>query len=250
MFYLSSIALPLYSARMRQIALSVLFLLLVAALLFDERAVRELDRGADWLDQRYAQVAFVREVHFEGLQRLETSDLVDLLPRQQSNFWWAAHRSELADAIRKHPLVQQVTVNACSRLSIDCYEFKLQERELAMLALDPGASVAAAPSDAGKNDEVRASVNPRLWAVARDGTFLAPLPLKMAQSQELRLYGKSFDTPVLVRGMFRDQSISPDVVRSRINFVRDALRVIGEETGLDPAQAELNQHGELETSFR
>lgn len=184
-----------------------------------------IERAGATVDELLTQ----RELRFSGLNYLREADLLELLPREESNAWWRLHLMDIEGALVRHPWIRRAQVAPCEDLALRCFTIEVQERSPLFLALD-GAQA---------------------WLVGDDGSFLAPLPApEDAPSARvtLRLRNRTYDALPVVYGLVSEGS-SPDAARMKTQYVVDALNRIESQVGRPISQLRLRPNGELEVRF-
>jgi len=176
-----------------------------------------------------------RELRFEGLSVLEESDLIELVPFNQSIAWWKLNRQEVVNELRKHPLVRLADIHDCPDVRIGCAIIQVVERRPSFVAID------VALGDAGDNRSMG-------WVVAHDGSFIVPLSAEQREVSLIEIAGKPFSDLPQVSGI---QLVGGDaqVVSARARYVAESLPILSESFGSTVRSAVLNQQGELHVSF-
>lgn len=161
---------------------------------------------------------YQRELRYQGVSEEREFELTSLLPLERSNVWWASHVGDVADVLRRDPHVLDAVVSRCSGWSLACFDIEITTR---------------AP-------KLFAQVGETVWSVGEDGGLISPLP---------RERFAALHSHPLVRGL-AVANLSPEVVRARLSYVRSALEIIREVSGLEVGQVDMRRNGELEVAFR
>lgn len=170
----------------------------------------------------YGKTIFVR-----GLTIVREGDLVRALPTNRSVAWWLFNGDKVGERIGELPYVARAEVVRCGLFSWGCFEVVLTEHQPDLIAL----------------------VKDQAWIISSDGSFIIPVDgkdeINRAFSDYTEHKGKS---PVVVSGLFTQKS-SPEVVRARMAYVRQAVDIIEHNSGFSVKTLSLLKNAELLVQF-
>jgi hypothetical protein len=167
-----------------------------------------------------------KEIRLSGLQVLSRSDILKELPFDESVLWWQMNRSEIISRLQRNPLIQKAQVRRCDGSSVRCFEVSIAERQPAFLAL----------------------VGDRVWLLGEDGGFMTPVPRKEYERRGAAIVPGT-RSPVIVEGIV-DADLSPEVVKGRIQFVKNLISVVEPKISLSVERVSLRPNGEASLWFR
>jgi hypothetical protein len=189
---------------------------------------------------------FAKEIRFVGLQYAKSEEIEKLLPAQSSVFWWIFARSSIEEALRRHPWVEQASLESCGLLRWGCFALSVQERVPRFRAMNKPAEPDQG-EDLPKEEDVvkqldqakRRAAKQEQWLIDEDGSFIEPI-------HELESW--MLDLPLL-RGAL-DAEISPAMVAARLRLVARALDALEETLGRRVSGMFFLPSGEIELRFR
>jgi hypothetical protein len=197
----------------------ILLLLLVSGFLLyssEERKWANVLYGK--LEEQLGHFMDEKEVQFEGLALLDRTQVLALLPMDKTFTWWRSNRAEIEHGLTSHPLIAAAHVTPCGGLQMRCFSINIQERVPSFLA----------------------SLGDKVWLLGDDGGFIAPVPQNKLKEGITLPNGKP---AIWVVGIVAEQN-SPEVVRSRIQYVRKLVDLIETHSGKAVREVAIREGGE------
>lgn len=173
-----------------------------------------------------------KEIRYAGLYRLSQDDIAKMLPTQSSWTWWLANLDSLGASLETSPLIKAANVSRCGFFSLRCFNVQIEERNPGMLAI----------------------VGDKVWMIGRDGAFITPVPGRASSNVDKRgmwtrrFYSEEWKALPVVDGVFFD-SASPEAVRARVGYVKEALDEIEDASGMIIEGAKVRDNGEIVVKF-
>ena len=159
---------------------------------------------------------FKRELYFSGLALLSEASLLGEIPETVSNLTWKFGRASLTSMLLQNPLVKEAKIEACSRLSMRCFQVELQEREPSFVAAF------------GETD----------WVVAKDGSLIEPTNNISVLNYEIIDYLPRIEN--LSMGIS-----SSALVKSRSRYLADLISDVEEASGEQVKSINFDSPGEV-----
>lgn len=170
-----------------------------------------------------------KRVELSGLERLSKEDVRVLLPMQRNNLWWFANSEEIANSLKRHPVIETAKVSACPNSSwydITCYALIIRERPARFVAV----------------------LGEESWLVGADGVFIAPVH-RLEGTHELKRYQKDLKSAIFVSGL-GDSIHSPEVVKAKLQVISSAVDTISSRSRLGVSKITFFGNDELEVIFK
>jgi hypothetical protein len=184
-------------------------------------------RGFDqtWAEHLYSRFdAFLghfmdeKQVELEGLALLDRAQVLALLPMEKPFTWWRTNRAEVEYQLGTHPLIASAEVSPCAGMKLRCFRVLVHERVPSFLA----------------------ALGDKIWLLGDDGGFIAPVPRHKVSEGVMLPSGRH---AIWVKGIVSEQN-APEVVRSRIQYVRQIVDHIEPQIGHKVREVELREGGE------
>ena len=165
---------------------------------------------------------FEKELLIAGDSNLSDKTIKDLLPTEQSIFWWLMNMDIIEGDLKRNPWIIKADVHPCTSSIIGlwgCFVVNIEERKPSFLVTEGDVT----------------------WLVGEDGGFFSPLTPRLRELYKDRKL-------CLLKG-FYDDSPSAELFNARFRYVYEAVKIIEKRMHRRISSVELLPSGELEVSF-
>ena len=172
---------------------------------------------------------YQRTLQIVGADRDTSKRVSDLLPQQNSNFWWISHLSTIERVILADAYVAAVSVSICRNGWIPrpgCFSIEITPRKAEYLVL------AAA----------------QLRLVADDGVVLESIAAADFKTVAAQLISADGRAPKVLRGIYSDQP-SSDIAAARFSRVVSAIKQLELQLARRVDSVEFINSGEIEVQL-
>ena len=217
---------------MRYVLLFFLPMALIVGVLVMIQPARVVDSAARMFGHAMESVERItqaQEFRLKGLITLTEDEVRGMLPGDKSTLWWLLNLGQVEQIVRSNPFVSAARVRRCGESFFSewgCFSIEVEERVPAFVALVEGLA----------------------WLVGADGGFIGPLPNKLNVSEFVREISPSVGRLRIIKGI-APNVLSPDLVKARFQYAREAMDILETESGIGIEWGELKENGELLVKF-